>query len=317
MKIAFYQDHICLRGSTVTMYDYANGNQDVLGNSSVVFYNQNDSRNNNSAIKKFKDANIEVIGLDDFSGIHKLTEDCQGLYQQKGCGNDGRLSQSCRNYIQQCSQWIPHSAAWGDVYAYTSDWLRRHHGAPDANLVPCIVTIPEVSGDLREELGIPHDAIVFARTGGTDTWNLPWSNDAVRNVLDQRPDIYFLMQNTHIPFTHDRIINVKSTADETYKVKFINSCDAMIHARKEGESFGIACGEFSLRNKPIITWNGSVEINHIEILGDKGIYYSDRQSMINALLSFAKQPEKDWNCYRDYSPEKIMPIFESVFINEL
>jgi len=313
VKIAFYEESINVRGSTAIMYEYAKGNQDVLGNSSVVFYNQNDYRNNNSAIKKFKDANIEVVGLDDFSETHKLTEDCQGLYQYKG-GNDGCLSQSCRNYIHQCSQWVPHSEAYGDVYAYSSDWLRNHHGVRDAPLVPCIVDLPDISGDFREEFNIPESSIVFGRTGGTDTWNLPWSNNVIQNILNQRKDVYFLMQNTPIPFSHDRIINAKITSDLNYKVRFINTCDAMIHARQEGESFGIACGEFSLRNKPIITWNGSPERSHIEILGDKGIYYSDHQDMANALSSFVKQPEKDWNCYRDYSPEKVMPIFEKVFI---
>ena len=46
----------------------------------------------------------------------------------------------------------------------------------------------------------------------------------------------------------------------------------MIHARQEGESFGIAVGEFSFCNKPVITYSQSPEKNHLVTLGDKGLY---------------------------------------------
>ena len=75
-----------------------------------------------------------------------------------------------------------------------------------------------------------------------------------------------------------------------YKTKFINTCDAMLHARFEGERFGSTCGEFSLRNKPIITWHQSRERSHIEILGDKGLYYNSPQDLFDILTNFKKEP---------------------------
>ena len=60
--------------------------------------------------------------------------------------------------------------------------------------------------------------------------------------------------------------------DLVKKAEFINSCDVMVHARSIGETFGAAIGEFSSKNKPVITCDcGDTE--HIEILSDKGIIY--------------------------------------------
>lgn len=36
------------------------------------------------------------------------------------------------------------------------------------------------------------------------------------------------------------------------KTTFINTCDAMLWARHDGETFGLAIGEFSSKNKPVI-----------------------------------------------------------------
>jgi hypothetical protein len=296
------------------MCDYAKYNQELLGNTSVVIYNRKDYRNDGTAIRKVLSDGIEMIGIDHFSEIDDVTKDCDVLYQQRACASDGRLSNSCKNVIHQIGANVPDSQSWGDVYTYASEWLRNHNGVPDALLVPYIVWLPDGDEDFREELKIPRDAIVFGRNGGEDTWNLPWSNGVLSRLLESRDDIYFVFQNTPIPFEHDRVIHLEKTSDLDYKVKFINTCDAMIHARNEGESFGLSCAEFSIKNKPVITWGGSRERNHIDILGERGIYYSDPQSMFDVMNQFKKQPNIDWNCYRSYSAENVMPIFEKVFL---
>ena len=78
----------------------------------------------------------------------------------------------------------------------------------------------------------------------------------------QREKIFIsFFKNTPRFYDHPNIIHAQATADMEYKTKFINTSDAMIHARLEGESFGLSCGEFSIRNKPVITWDGSHERN--------------------------------------------------------
>ena len=89
----------------------------------------------------------------------------------------------------------------------------------------------------------------------------------------------------------------------------------MIHARNEGESFGCACGEFSSKNKPIITFFGSKDRNHIKLLGDKGFYYNNPNELYDIIVNFKKDPTKDWNVYKEYNPERIMNIFNDVFLS--
>jgi hypothetical protein len=91
----------------------------------------------------------------------------------------------------------------------------------------------------------------------------------------------------------------------------------MIHARGIGESFGLACGEFSIKGKPVITYSISPQRSHIEILGSKGIFYKGKRELAEILLNFNQkiQYEKDWDAYsKNYSPEIIMNQFNNVFI---
>ena len=98
-------------------------------------------------------------------------------------------------------------------------------------------------------------------------------------------------------------------------MKFINTCDSMIHARMEGETFGLAIGEFSYLNKPVITTISNIDNAHINLLGEKAILYNSKESLINILLTFEKNNylNRDLNAYKEYTPEKVMKQFFSVF----
>jgi hypothetical protein len=90
----------------------------------------------------------------------------------------------------------------------------------------------------------------------------------------------------------------------------------MIHARHQGETFGLACGEFALSMKPIISFIGSRERAHLDILGNKVIGYSDKQSLHTILVNF--KPDiysMKNNGYLEYTPEFVMKMF-SKLINE-
>tara|TARA_Y100000052_G_C2953229_1_gene88665 strand:+ start:295 stop:1245 length:951 start_codon:yes stop_codon:yes gene_type:complete len=315
MKVAFYSPHLCLRGTTVAMYDYAYYNEKLLGNESIIFYDKDHQANNDTTIEKFTNV-MECVPMDSINDIDKTIVDNQvdAIYIIKGgFKNDGRMAHACKTLIHAVAM-APESEAHGDVYAYGSYWLSEACSEGRLPAVPHMVDLPDINDDLRDELLIPKDAIVFGRSGGLDTWNLPFASEVIQRVLNERDDIYFVFQNTPMFYMHPNIIYIQPTSDMEYKVKFINTCDAMIHARNEGESFGLSCGEFSIRNKPVITWNGSKERNHIYVLGDKGIYYSNAQEMYDSLINFKPEPNKDWNCYRDYSPENIMKIFQRVYL---
>ena len=73
----------------------------------------------------------------------------------------------------------------------------------------------------------------------------------------------------------------------------------------------------AIDHKPVITFDGSPERNHIATLKDKGVYYSNGMQLVNIFKDFRKEPQKDWNAYKDFSPEKVMAKFDQVFLNQL
>ena len=60
-------------------------------------------------------------------------------------------------------------------------------------------------------------------------------------------------------------LHVEGLGQQTQKVKFINTCNAMLHARSLGESFGLSCAEFAIKNKPIFTYGFCRQRAHFEI----------------------------------------------------
>lgn len=318
MKVGFYSSHLCLRGTTVAIHDYAYYNQEILGNESVVFYDPLNPHNSPEVINRFEKM-CEVVplnGLYDVSALEKQIEEkrISATYVIKGgYRKDSITPTSCKSLIHAISM-APPSESHGDVWAYASYWLRDEcSSGQKVPVVPYMVSLPETEEDMRAELGIPKDALVFGRHGGLDTWNINFADPVINTALKMRDDLYFLFQNTVTSFHHPRVIHVPTTADTIQKTRFINSCDAMIHARHEGESFGLACAEFSFRNKPILTWGGSRERSHLSILGEKAHVYHGPQDMLDMIVNFTRR-HHDYNCYREYSPQKVMSIFKKEFL---
>ena len=67
LTVGFHQPHLCLRGTTVAMYDYAYYNQEILGNKSVVFYCEDlpddFPQNDPSVIEKFRNSGIDLCAV--------------------------------------------------------------------------------------------------------------------------------------------------------------------------------------------------------------------------------------------------------------
>ena len=97
----------------------------------------------------------------------------------------------------------------------------------------------------------------------------------------------------------------------------------MIHARYDGEIFSQAVAEFSIRNKPIITWKPDVipshyDTGHMWVLGDNAFYYKDGDDLMNILTSISKNDfiGKDWDLYKDkYSAENVMRDFDRICLS--
>lgn len=314
MKIAFHQNQLCLRGTTIAMVDYARYARDWYGVEPLLVYDLHCNWNVPEAVATIG-SEFPVVAYTDYAreidGIlaaHRI----ERMYIIKGGARDGKDRSSVPFMVHAvgvCSQADVH----GDVFALNSHWLasQLHNRYP---AVPHMVHLPDVSGDMRAELGIPKQAVVFGRHGGAETFDIPFVHACVAQVVQERDDVYFLFMNTNPFFAHPRIIHLPPGGDLPRKVSFINSCDAMLHARQQGETFGLAIAEFSLRNKPVFTYAGSPERAHCEMLGDKAILFWNATDLKEKLLAF-RPVDGDFNCYRDYTPEKVMPIFRQVFMS--
>ena len=199
---------------------------------------------------------------------------------------------------------------YGTVFTTISKYLAIENNTP---VLPNILLVDPTLENLRSSLNIPKDAIVYGRYGGYEQFDIPYVIDIVKEVARTNPLTYFIFMHTK-PFLTEKCSNIiflPGTRDITYKTKFINTCDAMLHARNDGETFGCACGEFALKDKPIITSKHG-DLAHIDILRDKVIIYNNSQELHSILLnhSYITSFDMSDNGYYDYSPEKVMPILK-------
>jgi len=303
MRIGFFNNQIDNRGTGNAVFDYADYNEKILGNESVILTYKNGAHDK-LAIQRY---------LDRFNAIyeHPYPElRLDALYHIKSGKNDGAFKSFSPYLVHSVFDNQPH----GNIYATVSSWLGTQYNLP---YVPHIVSLPEHMDSLRTDIGIPESAIVFGRHGGADTFDIPWAWDAIKRVTDERDDVWFLLMNTNVPDLelNQHVVFVNPTANPYHKRAFINACDAMIHARLRGETFGIAVGEFAICGKPVISYLDSPEKAHLKELGPHGLYYHDERMLYLVLDSFVPQTRQP--LYTQYTPEKVMAKFKEVFLDGL
>ena len=311
MNVAFWNDHLGERGTTTSLYDYAFHNQTILGNKSFIFYNKYSPYTRQEVVERFH-SRFFVHAADGFEDVDRFLKlyGITHIYSIKYGVRDDLLSKVAKNLIHcvfTCTE--PH----GDVYAAISPYVPGYNGGP---VVPHMIVLPDHDRNMRQELNIPADAVVFGGYGGHDRFSIPFAQQVVFNVASKNSNIYFLFANfdrfcPELP----NIIHLPTICDPAEKTRLINTTDAMLWARHDGETFGISIGEFSIKNKPVIAMKIGYQC-HVHILGDQAIWYNDPTSLQNILLSFDPKVErlKDWNAYRKFTPEKVMRAFEHVFL---
>jgi hypothetical protein len=315
--IAFHSNQISITGTEIALYDYAKNNIDVLGNHSVIFYQKNNKNNNSQAIAKFKNE-FEIIAYENKSEIDHLLQKQHAdlLYTIKSGRYDGLVSKTIPTMVHAVFPTNP-SEIHGSSYAFISEWLSYHCSNNKIPCVPHIVEMPDTTENLRLELNIPKNAKVLGCYGGKNSFDIPDAIEAVRKVLTESRDTYFIYLHIEPFIQHERAIFLPGTSDLIYKTKFINTCDAMLHARLQGESFGLACGEFSVRNKPIITYAHNKHTHHHDVLGSKGFYYTDVDSLVKIifLLDPEQTKKSNWDQYSvRYNKNIVMSLFDEHLI---
>lgn len=238
------------------------------------------------------------------------------MYALKAGKRDGLISHTIPTMVHAVFPTSP-LQRHGASYAYASEWLSEVCSGGKIPAVPHIVDLPRIAGNLRSSLNIPESSKVFGCYGGRKSFDVASAVLAVRKALEQLDDTFFLFMNIEKFVDHPRAIFLPGSVDLSFKTQFINSCDAMLHARKQGESFGLACGEFSLMDKPVITYKFGKHRHHIHVLANKGIYFSGWRDLYEIIRSFDPKEMSfcDWDQYsKRYNKEAVMEKFDRFLI---
>jgi hypothetical protein len=319
--IGFIDNKLTLRGTTVALYDYADFNEKLLGNKSIII------------TRKFED----VIGehdvdekaysnmLDRFQVVYyKNPKDLDNivlenkldvLYIIKSGKNDDNLNTTkCKTIIHCVFETTePH----GTYYCGISEWLNVRNST-NIPVLHHMIHVYDTDNNMRERLGIPSDAIVFGTYGGSDEMESYVRNTILNISSNINHNIYFIFMNITQFVNSPRAIFLKGTNDMKIKREFINTCDAMLYTRIWGETFGLACGEFSICNKPIIAYKNPKDKFHINILTEKILLYESIDECNNILLNFDKYNiDVSANGYKKFTPDYVMNEFKQILSNIL
>jgi hypothetical protein len=320
-KMIFHSNQLGLRGTEIALYDYAYYSREYLNIHPIIV---SDKNNNLDAYEKFKNE-FDIYLYDNFNEVQYLVDNnnIEYSYFIKAGNFDNKLLLNTKNIVHSVFQIRQEH---GDVYAYISKWLSLKMSNGILPNVPFIVNINMFKHNMnyRELLNIPQDSIVYGYYGGNDSFNIQFVKDTVVNYAIKNKNVYFIFMNIN-KFTHidyNNILFFDGTFDMSKKVAFINSCDACIHGRNGGESFGLTIAEFSSLNKPIITFSGNETDDnaHLDMLGNKAILYSNETNLIDIFDNFSqiKNKYENWNCYEMFNSFNVITNdFNNVFLDNI
>ena len=325
MNIAIHCEQFDGRGSGKAPLDYGIALKSILGHN-ISFITSNKSKN--EGITKLKENfNVFTYNYDhkphNTSHInHEIesfidTNKIDFIHMIKSGENDNIIPSNCKSGMHCVfNMTAPH----GTVYAGVSKYLAKKFNK--SLYVPHIIKNINPTINVREEMGISEDTIIIGRIGGVDSFDLPFVHEAIRQILELRKDIIFFFLSTTPFYYHDRIVYIPWVESEQEKFNIIHSCDIMLHGRCMGETFGLACGEFSVANKPIITWSGRGNPNydkcHIELLDGKALLYNDGHDLVDILSNLNRKELKNnkWDTYSTkFDDVSVMNQYNNTFLN--
>lgn len=355
LQVCFHSNQAGERGTEVALYDYAHFNEVLLHHKSWIIFPDIETVRNGPSLQKFqKRFNVTTYTVSPncpISGGPELTRTakkvgCDFLYVIKG----GQMlsepifptcvtSDHVHVGFHAVFAWEPHGSSYA---AISRDVTQSQVGRA---VVPHMVSQPNVPSNLsksqvglRQRFGIPPTALVLCRHGGRMTFDVPFVHDKIWQLISDYNEttLHFMFMGTNhfssqncsrdknsitvdVPVDshiHKQLHFIPTVIDMIEKELFFQTCDAMIHARLSGETFGLAVAEFSVRNLPVITYPG-VSREHIRILGDRAYVYNDADELdviIRGMISRGV-PSRDYNAYKDFSPESVMRRFQVHFLD--
>ena len=316
MNIGFYIDEMNYRGVANSTFFYSSYNQKILKNKSIIFYNKTNQNNKSDIIKKFKKKFI-TIGVKNFNEIenYKNKLKLSFIYVQKGGERNEWVSNKIKTLVH-CVYPQKLNEIHGFKYIYISEWLSKNFSKSEIPFVPLILEQKKINGNLKKKLKIKKKQLVFGCHGGQSSFDLKFVRDTVFKLVNTKKDVTFVFLNIKKFCNHPRIIFLKGSSNDIFKKKFINTCDAMIYGRSLGESFGLACGEFSVQGKKIISYRFNKHRSHLlNISNGNFVEYASRNELNRILTNFSKVKSNTKNKYHSFKATTVMRIFKKEFLD--
>ena len=322
MNVAFYLSDYNERGVVRSTIDFAHYNERILGNTSVIVAPDSTTMRHSkisrdpTIMEQFIRRRFKVITHKPSKNLEQCLSEANAdfFYVQKSGHRDGIVSERVPTGIHVVFRdFHPH----GHKYFYISEWLAKEAATSlhqETIAIPLMVSGPRKPKTvLRRKLGIPPEATVIGRYGGYHSFDIPYVYEAIKDILKMRPDWFFVFVNTRPFYQHPRIQYLDTMVSVQEKVDYIHACDAMLHARKLGESFGLSIAEFLYQGKPIFSCAIGRDTNHHAMLGDQGLWYTDKDMLMKQFLRFQKH-RHDPAIYKKlaekFHPTVVMPQFQ-------
>ena len=289
---------------------------------------------------------------------HCLTIGCDAVYMQKGGGvkhpprYPEAFTASIPTIVHAVFNWNPHGSVYGAISESIKAYSRRYQGY----IVPYVVTPPSNAPargkSHRVRFNIPASALVVCRHGGNTTFSIPYARKSVWLALNRynASELHFLFLGTQsMSFFLQKLVDkhcstptvgsssippvaclrfssqahfLDTTVDDEDREVYFQTCDVMLHAREDGETFGLAVAEFSVRNKPVLTQRPVKRYSdaHVRVLGDQGLYYTNEGDILQHLDSLIKHgvpKDRNYTAFRQFYPELTMKIFKERFLDNI
>jgi glycosyltransferase involved in cell wall biosynthesis len=188
----------------------------------------------------------------------------------------------------------------------------------DFDYVPHVVpSHGDFAPNLRSDLGIPKSGFVIGSLSGSSEFNVGFVRTRIISMLDADSSLWFLAPNVASFTSHPRALFLPTITNAEVKRNYLNTLDVLVHARVRGESFGLAIAEAMAAGKPVVSWSGGIDQNHVNLVGPGGLY-SDEIEFTETIRKFREDPPPaatQMQRVTGFTPEKVAEKFQHVFLD--
>lgn len=343
MKILFYSNQLTERGTETALIDYAYACKHILNYNCILAFPKERifaTERYSSLIKDFPILEVESLNALKMYIKNNYVDILYIISPGRSIDIADEITE-CKTFVHCVfSTARPH----GTYYVTIHDWINKAFHTNYRVLPHIVKKVDGIKTNLRNKLNIPETSMVFGSYGGKDQFNIQFVKKTI--IAKSNPTIFFIFMNIKNFCKEDynknykNIIFMKGSTIQKDKIEFINTCNAMLHARNDGETFGLSIAEFSVQNKPIITFKPgffyTIKDNlldllgkrrkydraHIMNLGKNGFYYKNQKSLKKILLNFdkiytdcIKHKKNNFDVFsQKFAPEKVIKIFEQIIM---